>query len=97
VNTQGNAARRLGNTAAAFAGPLLFQLRPGLPFAVVGAIGLVWAAAVAEAFDRRARQTARGLGAAGGGKCGDGLAALRTLAFEELECTFQELGNSESC
>jgi hypothetical protein len=59
MNTLANSLRRLGNTATAFSGPVLFAIAPQLPFLLFGGIMVGWAALLVAAFHVRARQVWR--------------------------------------
>lgn len=52
----GNTLRRLGNTATCIAAPLLYQLRPALPFVLFSCLTLVWTCALGLLFAQRARE-----------------------------------------
>lgn len=56
MNFLGNALRRCGNAITCALGPLLYRLRPGLPFALFGLLTVLWAAALALLFAQRASE-----------------------------------------
>jgi hypothetical protein len=58
VNSLSNIARRLGNTATAALGPIMFGVTYYLPFVTFGALSILWIFVMAFAFHIRGKQVA---------------------------------------